>query len=324
VPDRPDQNLPPVIAPPNVQTAVAAIAADAIHLGIHRRLPTNVEYQTRLGVGSGTVQQALRALQAAGALETVSRGHQGRHVVRLDMGRLWSLGQLPPARLIAPPPGPVELYGLLDALQEHFGALGVPHNVVHRRGGRARVEAVRAADADAAILSSAAARELVGTDPELAIEDLGENTYYAPNTVVVLRRPGAPQRAGPLRVGIDHASHDHVRLTEAEFPAGAGIQHIPCHFPTMPVVVLEGRVDAGIWHRLVLLISPELAGVEVAPLRTANGLAMRRRLSAAAFVITTRRPELVAILRSLDLALLQAHQLELLRLDARSITPAGK
>src|SRR5918993_904571 len=95
---------------PSTQRAIAALAGDAIAVGADGRLPTNLEYQQSLGVGAGTVQQAVRVLE---------------------------------------PPGSLELYGLMDALRDHLGRLRVPFTIAHRQGGHRRVELISSGDADA-------------------------------------------------------------------------------------------------------------------------------------------------------------------------------
>lgn len=301
---------------PSTQRAIAALARDAIALGPGGRLPTNLEYQQSLAVGAGTVQQAVRILTTFNALEIAARGHQGRHVVRRDVGALWSLARFAPVRFVYPPPGSLELYGLMEAIGEHLSALRVPLTVTHRQGGVRRADLITAGEADATVLSRAAAARLGdGSGAALAWCDLGQDTYYAPGTVVVLRRTSDQSARDGLRIGIDRASFDHVRLTEAEFPPGPGHRYVDCDFPGMPVAVLEGRVDVGIWHRALLLIPPQLAGLALDPLRQAAAVGARRELSGAVVLFGTSRPEVAVVCRDLDGAQVRRRQAELLALD---------
>jgi hypothetical protein len=302
--------------PPLTQRAVAALAADAIVVGDGGRLPTSQHYQEKLGVGAGTVQQALRLLESSDAVAVESRGHQGRHVVHRDVGTLWSLGRLGPLRFVLPPPGPIELYGFLDGLAEHFRAIGVPYEARYRRGGHFRVELVASGETEAALVSRGAADALESTirAARLAVHDLGEDTYYSEGSIVVLARAGT-RPAAPLRVGIDRDSFDHVTLTQAEFPLSGGHEYVECHFTELPVALLEGRVDAGIWHRLLLLIPPELAGLETWPLREPAALTARAALSGGVIVCCGARPEVAALCATLDGAAIQARQRALLAAD---------
>jgi hypothetical protein len=303
------------VAPPT-QRAIAALARDAVALGPGGRLPTNLEYQQSLGVGAGTVQQAVRILTTSDALEIAARGHQGRHVVRRDVGALWSLARFAPVRFVYPPPGPLELYGLMEAIGEHLAALRVPFTVAHRQGGLRRVDLITAGEADATVLSHAAAVRLGdGSGADLGWCDLGQDTYYAPGAIVVLRRTADPPPHEPLRVGIDRASFDHVRLTEAEFPPGPEHRYVECDFPGMPVAVLEGRVDVGIWHRALLLIPPQLAGLALDPLRRTEAVDARRELSGAVVLFGSPRPEVAVVCRDLDGVQVRERQEELLALD---------
>lgn len=303
---------------PSTQRAIAALAGDAIAVGPEGRLPTNLEYQQSLRVGAGTVQQAVRILEGSDALEIAAKGHQGRHVVRRDVGALWAIARFPPVRFVLPPPGSIELYGLIEGLGDHFASLRVPFTGSHRRGGRGRLALIAADAADATVVSCAAAEGLAGeTGTALESRDLGHDTYYAPGTVVVLRGSGRRRRPEETRVGIDRASFDHVRLTEAEFPPERGHRYVECDFPSMPVAVLEGRVDVGIWHRAILLIPPQLAGLKVEPLRESASIETRRALSSAVALFSTRRPEVAAVCRALDGGAVRRHQERLLTLDPR-------
>lgn len=46
----------------------------------------------------------------------------------------------------------------------------------------------------------------------------------------------------------------------------SGVEYVNCPFPEVPSAILEGRADAGIWHRVQAVISPELAGLKVSQL----------------------------------------------------------
>jgi hypothetical protein len=219
-------------------------------------------------------------------------------------------------RFVLPPPGSLELYGLLDGLAEQFRALGVPYEVRHRRGAEARVQMVADGDVDATFISRGASRTLGERIAAGALElrELGPDTYYADGSIVVLARQGVDRDTDPatLRVGVDAESFDHAALTEAEFQRARGYAFVACRFPEIPVAVLDGRVDVGIWHRVLLLISPELAGLVARPLREPAALDARRELSPGVLVWASARPEVTALCRSLDGDAIRARQRRLL------------
>jgi hypothetical protein len=83
----------------------------------------------------------------------------------------------------------------------------------------------------------------------------------------------------------------------------------------MPVALLDGRVDLGLWHRAMLLIPPQLAGLRVEPLREPASLEARRELSAAVVLYSRSRPEVAAVCRALEGVAVRRRQQELLELD---------
>ncbi|TQK17654.1 helix-turn-helix protein [Microbacterium sp. SLBN-154] len=279
--------------------ALRLVSSDALTAGVGATLPRIADYRERLGVGSGTVQQALRLLQETGSLRTVARGHLGRRIEELQVGRIWDLAGLPPVRVLLPPRGPREVRAMTRYVADHLSALGVPHAVGFSRGADRRLEAVRRGEADLAMVSSGVGGGGASLGPGVRVAAVhDEGTFYAEGQVVVLRRANSVPRAG-VRVAIDPSSRDQRRITEAEFPRGSGVAYVPVDFPRVPVAILEGVVDTGVWHRMQTLIPPELAGLSEAPLSSPAARAIVRESSSAVLVVATARTELEAVLRDL-------------------------
>ncbi|PFG45122.1 helix-turn-helix protein [Georgenia soli] len=275
------------------ETVLRSIAIDALALGAGMTLPKGDSYRERLGVGAGTVQQAFQILATAEALTTQSRGHLGRQIVESRIDRLWQIAELDPVRLVLPPRGPLEVRAMAEFSATSFRRLDIPYAIAHRRGASERIDAVRAGDADVAIVSSGVAAQLVGAnDPDLEQLVHAEGTFYAPNRLLVLGGEGR-------RVAIDSNSWDQRRLTELEFPEEEGFEYVEVDFPRVPVEILRGNVDVGIWHEMQTLISPTLAGLHVRQPRRAATHTMLEQSSAAVMLVSKARPELQSVLGSL-------------------------
>lgn len=268
----------------STQRAAQAIARAVLEQDTQVRLPTAQEYQLSLGVGSGTVQKAFSLLEDAGALMTRSRGHHGRFVTSADLNQLWRLSMLPPVRAILTPPGAAEVYGLVDALVNEFSEIGVPLEIDYVRGGERRLAAASASPTAFAVMSTSAAADAAHGDTDVRVAmTLGAGTYYAPGSVVVVSRPDIADIAHP-RVGIDRGSLDNMRLTAAELGPLDGLDLVDCAFPTIPRMILSDQIDIGVWHRMMLLITPELAGLvttELSPFASATAA----DLSEAAIIV---------------------------------------
>ena len=303
------------------QQAVQEVARSILRHRTAERLPSILEYQERLGVGSGTVQKAFRVLEETGVVTTEPRGHLGRFVVSIDPGRTWSLAGLSAVHAILTPPGAPEIYGLVDGLLDEFGRLGLPLQVNYQRGSKNRLERITSSGTSFAVMSSGAAASL-GRD-DLAVASLASGTYYSPGSIVRLSKATAPSRQSPrepLRVGIDRDSSDHMQLTEAEFGHLRGISYVDCQFPKVPADILAGRIDVGIWHQIMLLVPLTLMGISARPISLSTK-ALLDTQSAASIVFPKKGLELGTALDFVDLARVAAVQkarIDEIRVDERT------
>lgn len=302
-----------------VQRALRAVAIDALVAGEGGRLPTIAHYQGTLGLGAGTVQEALSILDAAGALTTVARGHLGRSIQSFDIGGLWRLAGLGALRCVLPPPGSLEQRGLVEALVSELDRVGIQQSIVHRRGARLRIECVRTDGSDVATASRGSLARLVdpAASADLVTIGLGKDTYYAPDRMRVISRDNWDSSTVPekTRVAIDRDSWDQVELTEAEFPPELGYQYVEWSFPRAPVAVARGIADVAVWHKMELLIPLELAGLTSRSLRRPEALAVRESLSEAILLMPSSRPELSALFGYLDTGAVRRRQGHLLALS---------
>ena len=284
------------------QQAVQEVARSILRHRTPERLPSILEYQERLGVGSGTVQKAFRILEESGAATTEPRGHLGRFVVSINPGRAWSLAGLGVIHAILTPPGAREIYGLVDGLSDEFERLGLPLQVNYQRGSMKRLERIASSGTSFAVMSSGAAASLARDD--LNIASLAAGTYYSAGSLVRLSKgvSAAPRsRLKPLRVGIDRDSSDHVELTEAEFGHLKDVSYVDCPFPKVPAEILAGRIDVGIWHRIMLLVPLNLMGISSEAISPATKALLDSR-SAASIVFPKTNLELGTALDFVDLA----------------------
>jgi len=260
---------------------MAAIARDILRLGTEARLPTTLTYQERLGVGSGTVQKAIRELRESGAVELVARGHKGTFVTAHDPVRLWQCAGLRPVHMLLPPSGPIESLAVAAALAECLGTYGAGTTIGYQRGAETRLSAVDAGEADLALMSHGAAADLAAmSSGDHTRVGLGAGTYYAPGSLVTVGRAATADT--PRTVGIDPRSSDHQRLTHAEFDAEpGGVRYVETDFTYLPRAVLDGTIDTGVWHVVDSLIPLDLVGLHTRPLSSPAARALEREISSA-------------------------------------------
>jgi hypothetical protein len=304
------------IAGSSNQRAVQMLARDILGRAVGDRLPTSLQWQDLLGVGSGTVQKALRVLESAGAVTLRARGHQGRFIVKRHVGRLWAIGGLGHVTGALPLPDSPEGSGLATGLRDQFDGLGIPLQMLYMHGASHRVRVVEEERADFAVLSMGAGEHTRSASPDQRWTelDLGPHSYYSDGSMVVLAHPvQSDSAAGAQRIGIDRDSYDHTQLTLAEFPAADGHEFVAMDYPHLPAAVALGRIDAAVWHRTSLPIPLELIGVAVRSLERPDAIEICETLSRAILLARRDRPEVEAALRELEVEQIRDTQARVLR-----------
>lgn len=292
------------------------LARDILGRAVGDRLPTSLQWQDLLGVGSGTVQKALRVLESAGAVTLRARGHQGRFIVKRHVGRLWAIGGLGHVTGALPLPDSPEGSGLATGLRDQFDGLGIPLQMLYMHGASHRVRVVEEERADFAVLSMGAGEHTRSASPDQRWTelDLGPHSYYSDGSMVVLAHPvQSDSAAGAQRIGIDRDSYDHTQLTLAEFPAADGHEFVAMDYPHLPAAVALGRIDAAVWHRTSLPIPLELIGVAVRSLERPDAIEICETLSRAILLARRDRPEVEAALRELEVEQIRDTQARVLR-----------
>lgn len=287
--------------------ALARVARALLDVEIGERVPTVQELQSMVGVGSGTVIKALRVLQESGAVAIEARGHLGTTVRDRHVGRLWNAARLGNLDMVLTPPGPIEQHGLAAAIRVAMQELEISVNLRFVPGAARRLRELGDGRARA-VVTSKAAHALHRSDlPAVHTIDLGPWTYYAQDSLVVVQRSKLPS-ARKHRVGIDRSSDDHRLLTEAEFGDHKNIEFVPCSFIEGPALILEGRLDAVVWHRLPALIPPELAGLKIRPLAASKDNAELQRLSTAVIVVNAHDKPTLGAVRAITPELVRIRQ----------------
>ncbi|WP_159564652.1 YhfZ family protein [Budvicia diplopodorum] len=283
---------------------VAFIARTIISLGQSGRLPITSWFQEVMGIGSGTVQKALQELKKSGAVALVSRGHQGTFVVSWNFSQLWDAARMPPVHILLPPRGSQEATQIASAFAQQCSQWDVAATVSYLRGAYSRLAALQNDAADIVLLSSGSAQMLLADPltPNYEMFDVGNGSYYRPESLVVVEKTGVAGSRRP-RVGIDSHSSDHQRLTRAQFPE-QDCDYVEVDFTLLPRLVFLGEVDTGVWHQETSLIPLDKVGLEIRPLDKPQALEMANAISSAVLVVRAASP-IAQLLRQLDFAMLR-------------------
>lgn len=313
----------PRIMPATAQyRALREVALDILRKGPGERIATSVQLQEQLNVGSGTIQKALRHLVDVGAVKLRMKGHQGTWIVEFNPSILWAAADLGPVRLAMTPPGAAEITAVAAQLRADLWSHNIPIEFDSIRGAENRVDAVRSGAALACLISRGAALDLGVIDsPEFETLDLGPRTYYRPETMAIARRPDL-EAADVRRIAVDVTSFDHMAFTSGAFGAIDGLEYVECSFPEVPAMVLSKRADAGVWHRVTSIITPEMAGLIVEPLDwNAGDTEKYEELSRGIIVWRSDRPEMAAAIQLVDVERVRVAQDELITGDVQGPHP---
>jgi hypothetical protein len=316
----------PSTAPNSARTAPALelrqhLALVLLSREVGQRIPTVQDLQATAQVGTGTVIKALRSLENSGAVSLSSHGHQGTVVSQRNVGILWNEAQLGNFVLATPPPGPVEQYGIVEAIQATLNRMNIPVSIAYIPGARERLAAVFHSRAHAVVTSVGAFDHHREDFPGLNGIDLGESSFYAKNSLVVVEMQNAVHSSS-LVVGIDRGSFDHSFLTQQEF---SSVPHtlVDCRFVSAPAAVLAGRVDAAVWHSMPTVIPPELAGLRLRPVRD-SARTESEAVSRAVLVSRNLDAGVTALLRSISTEEVARTQQKLLKAASSGGSDGGQ
>jgi hypothetical protein len=283
--------------------ALQLVARDLLTRVRGERIPTAVQYQQLTGVGSGTVQKALRALESTGAVQLRSRGHVGTFLERVDLPKLWAMAALGAPTAVLPVPTSPELMGFARALRLELRRLGIPYQAIYTYGSYRRLALVESGDADFTAMSATAASQAVAeSGGEWSASALSPDSYYERRSWIVIARPGVDPRdtTSLRRIGIDRNSYDQSALTELEFPKGGGRRYIDGDYTYMPAKIASGKLDAMVWHKSVLTIPLEAAGIKSRALEIPDAVRLVGQMGTASLVAKTTRLELQRLFELLN------------------------
>lgn len=283
-----------------LQRTVRAIVIDALAMGPGETLPINTHYLAQFETSAGSIQRALRLLSDQGALKVVSRGHLGRVIRSIDVGRAWNIAGLRPICLLFPPAGPPEI----DAITEHVINILTKHHIaysiVRKPGGASRLEALARGEADIALTSAGVRSHSSDTFDDEMTYGFGRGSYYGGGNLLLITRATQNEPGEFDRIAIDRDSPDHEKLTSILYSAERSYTLVDVPFPQIPAAILGGDADAGIWHNSKLTIPLELCGLRATPMTGSEYERIWNKLSAAVLTGNKCRPELRSLFRVIE------------------------
>ena len=270
---------------------VNRLAQDFLTRKVGDRIPSISEYQDKLQVSRGTIQNGLNYLKEHQAVTLMSRGHMGTFIEDLDYRRLQECSFNKEILGSMPLPYSLCYQGLATALFQLMNPYAF--NLVYARGSGSRMKLLTSDVCQFSVCSLFAAEEAVRTrdDVEIAL-DLGPGTYLTRH-VLIFREPGKQAIEAGMRVAYDRDSLDHRHLTELMVSGVPGVELVDKKAHQTIQAIQDGEVDAGVWNLDEILESgyTDLNMVPI-PITPETG-----KYSAAAFVVSRGNEEIAQLLR---------------------------
>lgn len=274
--------------------AAVLIARELFDWPLGAQIPRVADYARRLGVGNGTVQEALHVLSEVGAIRLESRGHHGTFLVEIDRKQTRAVAGLGGLLGSMPLPYSRRYEGLATALYEVAAQREMPLSLNYMRGGVARLDALSRGKVDFTVVSAMAYDLGQRTQEELTLIALLPEGSYVGDHALLLADPEASAIADGMVVGVDPNSVDQVELTRAECE-GRRVSLVEAPYTILLERLLRHEIDAVVWNAdEVQVRHPRIS---VRPLQAEASTRLSRRHTRAAVVARADRPGMVELLR---------------------------
>lgn len=271
--------------------AVNRLAQDLLTRRKGDRIPSISEYQEKLGVSRGTIQNGLNYLKERKAVTLMTRGHMGTFIEALDYPRLQECSFNKEILGSMPLPYSTCYQGLATALFQLMSPYAF--NLVYARGSGSRMKLLVSDVCQFSVCSLYAAEEAIRTNEDVEIAlDLGPGTYLTRH-MLIFRESGKMNIESGMRVAYDHDSMDHRRLTELMIGDVPNVELVEMKAHQTVKAIQTGQVDAGVWN-LDGILESGYKDLNMVPIPITSETA---KYSSAAFVVSKSNREIAQLLR---------------------------
>ena len=287
--------------------AVAVLLArEFISLGPSDRISTIGDYAKQYETGRGTVQAALKLLQAEGAVSLESRGHLGTFISAIDYQKLWRVAGLGTIRGVMPLPYSKRYEGMATGLYRAFEGEEWPFSLAFMRGADKRVEALAAGDYDFAVTSQLAVWYELAKHDNLEVLFLFSPGTYVGSHMVIFRDSTHTKIEPGMRVGLDPQSPDQFLLTKYECE-GLEVEYVETFYNQILNKLQSGEIDAAVWNKDEIM--EKGLNYNLGELTNPKSMDVSSPAATAVLVINKERPEIkTTLLRIIDSEMITAVQ----------------
>ncbi len=222
------------------------IASDLLGRQVGDRMETIVRYTERLAVARGTVQSAIKTLEAEGAIRIDARGHMGSYLTAIDYLKLLEACDRATLFGVMPLPYSPRYEGFATGVLKELGQSGLDVGMAYMSGADRRVDALLGGRYEFAVVSSYSAQWYVEQNMPIQILFSFAPYTYINDHFLITRRGFEPKDGEPIKFGVDRTSHDQMSWVNELFQDKEKTL-VPLQYMHIIDHIRDGVIDATVW-----------------------------------------------------------------------------
>ena len=243
-----------------IGVTIEKLALDLLSKNVGDRIQPISQYQEDFAVSRGTIQNAIRYLEEAGAVNLTHHGHQGTYIAGLDYGKLQENCLRKGLMGIMPLPYSATYEGFATAIYEQLKDLRF--NMAYARGAAGRIDLVVSGAYQFAVSSQYAAEYAIDSGKEIEVVlNFGTGSFLSQH-VLLLRDVTMDGIVDGMRVAYDSDSLDQSKITQ-NLVKGKKVELVGIRTQQTIAALRAGIIDAGVWNYDDILENHHLGELKV-------------------------------------------------------------
>ena len=228
-----------------IGVTIEKLALDLLSKNVGDRIQPISQYQEDFAVSRGTIQNAIRYLEEAGAVNLTHHGHQGTYIAGLDYGKLQENCLRKGLMGIMPLPYSATYEGFATAIYEQLKDLRF--NMAYARGAAGRIDLVVSGAYQFAVSSQYAAEYAIDSGKEIEVVlNFGTGSFLSQH-VLLLRDVTMDGIVDGMRGAYDSDSLDQSKITQ-NLVKGKKVELVGIRTQQTIAALRAGIIDAGVWN----------------------------------------------------------------------------
>lgn len=236
----------------------AKLARELMTMSEGDRIGTVSSYAKRFDSARGTVQNVIKLLEDEKAVSLNKRGHLGTYITSIDYKTLWQFTYWGVLTGAAPLPYTKKHEGIATAIYYQMEQRDIPFNFAYMQGAENRARGLLNQRYDFIVLSKESALELMSKYKQLEIAmEFRPFSYLSGYALLYSNKEHSNIHHG-MRLGIDHNSPDHVKLTK-QLCKGYDVEFVELQYTRIIPSLVDNQIDGAVYNHDTVY-KPEIMG----------------------------------------------------------------